>query len=174
MLGIITSFIAACVLVGSLLLPLFCHADELVVGDRLMLTSMQCPVGEIAGTATVTDGDTIRLNGMAIRLQGVAAPELDEGGGYAAAAYLRRLVNDELVRCQLNGEASYQRCVGICSTDGVDNIALVDLGYLSIVNGVARACPRYSPDHYLEAEKYAKADGATISRWYPLPSYCKE
>jgi endonuclease YncB( thermonuclease family) len=38
----------------------------------------------ITGPASVTDGDTIRVLGRAIRLQGVAAPERDDADGPAA------------------------------------------------------------------------------------------
>jgi hypothetical protein len=39
--------------------------------------------------------------------------------------------------------------------------------------GVARDCPRFSQGRYAEAEGQAAAQGATISRVYPLPGYCR-
>jgi endonuclease YncB( thermonuclease family) len=47
---------------------------------------------EITGPASVTEADTIRVVGFAMRLQGVAAPERYGVDGPAATAFLRQLV----------------------------------------------------------------------------------
>ncbi len=46
----------------------------------------------ITGRAHVVDGDTVDVVGVRVRLQGVAAPELDERGGRAAQRYLHERV----------------------------------------------------------------------------------
>ena len=46
-----------------------------------------CPVGSVTGEVTyVRDGDTIELGALAIRLNGVAAPEWDAGRPETTAA----------------------------------------------------------------------------------------
>jgi hypothetical protein len=52
----------------------------------------------------VRDGDTLELGGMAIRLQGLAAPEGDESGDAEATKAIRPLVDGRRLRCELNGE----------------------------------------------------------------------
>ena len=50
----------------------------------------------------VRDGDTIELGPIAIRLQGIAAPERDEPGGRDAADAMRNLVLGKDLRCDLS------------------------------------------------------------------------
>ena len=52
----------------------------------------------------VRDGDTIELGPIAIRLEGIAAPERDEPGGAAAADAMRDLVLGKDLRCDLTGD----------------------------------------------------------------------
>ena len=52
----------------------------------------------------VRDGDTIELGPIAVRLQGIAAPERDEAGGAAAADAMRDLVLGRDLRCDLTGD----------------------------------------------------------------------
>lgn len=115
----------------------------------------------LTGTVThVRDGDTIELAGVAIRLNGVAAPELDEPVGQEAKRYMHELVAGETVRCDLNGERSYDRVIGVCFLDGQDIGA-------SIINaGLARDCPRFSGGRY-------DAIDTAASKRLPLPGYCK-
>jgi endonuclease YncB( thermonuclease family) len=80
--------------------------------------------------ATVTDGDTLTLNGAPYRLDGIDAPEtdqvcLDENGavwtcGIEARDQLKRFVGKRDVRCDGNKyDPVYRnRRVGICWTDG--------------------------------------------------------
>lgn len=112
------------------------------------------------------DGDTIEVAGVPIRLHGLAAPESGEPGGRAATTAMRRLVDGRKVRCELDGERTYDRCVGICYLDSVDIAAEL------VRQGVARDCPRYNGGRYAEAEREAAGDGATIADSYILPAYC--
>lgn len=109
------------------------------------------------GTITsVRDGDTFLLDGLPIRLKGVAAPESREPMGRESTANLRTLVGQR-VACILTGEVSYDRMVGWCSLIGAD------LGDMQIAAGLARRCPSFDPMH-----RYPESPGSTL----PLPPYC--
>jgi endonuclease YncB( thermonuclease family) len=70
-----------------------------------------CAPGALTGEVTfVRDGDTIELGAMAIRLNGLAAPEWDAPGGFEATAAMRDLVLGKVITCELDGEATYDRC----------------------------------------------------------------
>ena len=104
---------------------------------------------------------------MPIRLNGLAAPEWDEPGGQAATRAMVELVDGRNLRCELDGERTGDRCVGVCYLEGVDIAAEM------VAAGLARDCPRYSGGRYRDAELKAAAAGATIGQTYPLPGYCR-
>ena len=105
---------------------------------------------------------------MAIRFEGIAAPEGSEPGGAEAAAAIEALVlGKEEVRCELTGKRTYDRCVAVCYLDGADIEAIM------VRVGFALDCPRYSGGRHAEAERRAAAEGATIGEVYALPGYCK-
>jgi endonuclease YncB( thermonuclease family) len=80
-----------------------------------------CQRGAWTGQVTfVRDGDTIEVRGLPIRLNGLAAPEWDEPGGDAAMDAMIELVEGRTLRCELNGERTHDRCVGVCYLDGAD------------------------------------------------------
>ncbi len=115
----------------------------------------------------IRDGDTIEVETggeiVPIRLNGLAAPEREEPGGPEATAAMRIIVDEAggRLRCELTGETSYDRQIGVCFTpDGQDIAALM------VALGVARDCPRYSGGRYAEFETEA-------SRALPLPGYCR-
>ena len=54
----------------------------------------------------VRDGDTIEVGPIAIRLQGIAAPEANEPGGAVAAEAMRDLILGKDLRCDLTGDRS--------------------------------------------------------------------
>lgn len=119
--------------------------------------SASCSSGPLTGEVTyVRDGDTIEVAGVPIRLGGLAAPESDEPAGRAATVAMRRLVDGRELRCELNGERTYDRCVGVCYLGGKD------IATKLVREGVARDCPRYSRGRYAQAERRAAAEGATI------------
>jgi len=120
----------------------------------------------IAGTVThVRDGDTIEVEGVPIRLQGLSAPERGEPFGKASSDFMRALVLGKSLRCKLNGEKTYDRLVGTCFLDGSDISALI------IRAGLARDCPRYSGGRYAADERQAKRTG--LHNAYRLPGYCR-
>lgn len=114
----------------------------------------------------VRDGDTLELLGRAIRLQGVAAPELRDPLGAESRAALQRLVLGRTIACAPDGTRTHGRIVAVCSVDGRD------LGAALVAAGLARDCPRFSGGRYAALEQAAAARGAPIARVYPLPAYC--
>ena len=71
------------------------------------------------------------------------------------------------VVCELDGEATYDRCAAICALDSAD------IAEELVRRRLARDCPGYSGGRYREAEQQAAARGAMIGETYPLPSYCR-
>jgi micrococcal nuclease len=116
----------------------------------------------LTGAVThVRDGDTIEIAEVPIRLNGVSAPELDEPLGKQSKKFMRELVEGRVVRCELNGQKTYDRFVGTCYLDGKD------IGISVIGAGLALDCPRYSSGRYAEFEQAAARDLIT------LPKYCR-
>jgi endonuclease YncB( thermonuclease family) len=115
----------------------------------------------------VRDGDTLELEGRAIRLRGVAAPELRDPLGPESREALRQLVAGRTVACTPDGTRTYGRIVAVCTVDGRD------LGAALVAAGLARDCPHYSGGRYAALERAAAARGAPIGRVYPLPAYCR-
>ena len=95
------------------------HAASLVIAAGLLTGPM------LTGPARVVDGDTIRVDGRAVRLSGIDAPELAQlcGGascGVAARAALRRLTFSKTITCVEETRDRYKRIVARCVADGVD------------------------------------------------------
>ena len=68
-----------------------------------------------------------------------AAPARADAFGPEARAEMRRIIGDQVVRCELNGERSYERWVGVCHLpDGTD------IGAEIIHRGLALDCARWS------------------------------
>ena len=121
----------------------------------------------LTGTVThVRDGDTIEVDDVPIRLEGIAAPELNEPGGQEATTAMKTLVEGKKVLCELTGERSYDRMIGVCYYPALKH-RLNDLGYFMVSSGHARDCPRFSKG------RYAQYELATVLRTYMLPRYCK-
>lgn len=116
----------------------------------------------ITGTVThVRDGDTIEVGEVPIRMNGVSAPELDEPLGERAKKFMLDLVMGQPVRCELNGQKSYDRFVGICY------LRDKDIGLSVIEAGLALDCPRYSGGRYVDLEQ------AVARERIKLPKYCE-
>ncbi|WP_191062502.1 thermonuclease family protein [Geminicoccus harenae] len=126
----------------------------------LVLLPHSAAAETLHGHGKVTDGDTLRVGGVAVRLQGIAAPEMDESGGSAAKAYLRELAEGRTVVCALTGERTHGRRVGTCWVDSQD------LAEAVIAAGLARDCPRFSGGRYAGVEQPEAAE-------LPLPGYCR-
>jgi endonuclease YncB( thermonuclease family) len=131
----------------------------LLIAGALFIVEQQGDHEDLAGQASVIDGDTLRVAGQKVRLQGLAAPELQEPGGRAAKNAMIQIVEGQQVSCELDGTTSYDRVVGICYADGRDAAAEL------VMRGLARDCPRFSRGRYRDMET-AAAQGL------PLPGYC--
>jgi hypothetical protein len=67
-------------------------------------SAAQCFNGTLVGEVTyVRDGDTIELGSMAIRFQGIAAPEWGEPGSAEVTQAIEVLVLGKQVRCEVTG-----------------------------------------------------------------------
>jgi endonuclease YncB( thermonuclease family) len=117
----------------------------------------------VAGQAngqTVTDGDTIKLNGTTYRLWGIDAPETkqwcgDYPAGVQATATLAYLMKGKTITCEGRGHDLYGRTIGLCRADGED------LGAAMVQLGMAWAFVRYSRD-YVQLEERARADNLGV------------
>ncbi len=120
---------------------------------------------DIAGIASVIDGDTIVIHGTHIRLSGIDAPEsgqhcADGAGvkylcGQKAAFALANMLAQHSVTCRDQGQDRYGRTLGRCFLGASDvQAALVRAGW-------AIAYRRYSQD-YVGDEEAAHAAKAGI------------
>ena len=104
----------------------------------------------IEGRVTVVrDVDTIVVAGTPVRLNGLDGPETSTRVGREARSFMTRLVRGETVNCQLNGQRTYDRWVGICYLGGQD------LAAIAVANGHALDCRRYSGRRYRDLETTA-------------------
>ncbi|TDE35453.1 thermonuclease family protein [Antarcticimicrobium sediminis] len=95
---------------------------------------------------TVRDVDTIVVVGTPVRLNGLDGPEVSTRPGRDAALFMRRLVGGKVVTCELNGERTYDRWVGVCFLEGQDIAAI------AVSQGHALDCARYSGGRYHKYE----------------------
>ncbi len=103
----------------------------------------------IVGQVWIVDGDSIRLAGRSIRLDGIDAPEwdqtcLDASGrswrcGLAASRALRERTRGQTVTCQPRALDRYGRTIAVCAlADGSDlNAWMVRQGW-AIASGFSR------------------------------------
>ena len=116
-------------------------------------------LADVAGIASVIDGDTSEVHGQRIRLHGIDAPEsrqlcrLDSKPwqcGKDATNALAEKIARRPVTCEDLGRDRYKRIVARCSVAGED------LEKWMVANGWALAYRRYSLD-YVEEEADAQA-----------------
>ena len=119
---------------------------------------------DIVGEAKITDGDTLIINDIRIRFTGSDAPESSYYGktqtcngpqgewdcGKAATLKLKELVNNQEVRCKVEGKDRYGRILGICY------VGDIDLQSEMVRSGMAVAYLKYS-DRYENEQKEAKS-----------------
>lgn len=114
-----------------------------------------------ATAQTVTDGDTIKLDGTIYRLWGIDAPETQQTcpdgwpAGRLATTQLQTLIKGRPVVCEAKDTDRYGRTVAICRAGGED------LGALMVRSGMAWAFVRYSSD-YVDQEACAKSAGVGV------------
>jgi len=105
---------------------------------------------QVIGYVThVRDVDTIEVGNVAIRLNGLDGPELSTNIGQQAKRFMTELVLNQQVTCELTGERSYDRQIGVCFLNGED------IGAIAVSNGYALDCRRYSGGRYAAFETHA-------------------
>ena len=118
----------------------------------------------VIGTATVVDGDTLRIGGEAFRLEGIDAPELAQTcgswpAGEEARRALARLIASRSerqgVRCERGGTDRYGRTTARCFAGETD------LGGALVRSGMAYAGTTWSV-RYLADEIRARFDGVGL------------
>jgi endonuclease YncB( thermonuclease family) len=121
---------------------------------------------DVAGQASVVDGDTIVVDGERVRLQGIDAPELhqtciaygqDWPCGRTAAEWLREHLHGRQVECVGHARDRYQRLLAVCYVGGEH------LNERIVREGWALDFRKYSTD-YLQAEAEARRAGAGVWR----------
>lgn len=124
----------------------------------LLLPATAMPAQPLAGTASVTDGDTLEIHGQRIRLHGIDAPESGQlchrNGepwrcGQTAALALSDFIGRRVVSCEPRDKDRYGRIVAVCSVGGTN------INRWLVAEGHALAYRQYSMD-YVRDETAAK------------------
>ena len=102
----------------------------------------------MSGHARVVDGDTIDVDGVRIRLEGIDAPESGQrckrriigrwACGTAATQALEKLVEGKTVHCEHSGHDKYGRTLAVC------NAGDIEINAWMVRHGLAWAFVRYS------------------------------
>lgn len=133
----------------------------------LALIPSLAAAGDITGRASVIDGDTIEINGVRLRFEGIDAPESRQicenaaGKGYrcgqaSAKALDAFLAKSRPTTCTATG-SSYDRVVGYCvRADGAD------VNTWMVRNGHAIDWRKYSGGRYATEQAAAQAEHAGI------------
>lgn len=118
-----------------------------------------------SGVAHVTDGDSLRLGDVSIRLHGIDAPEMrqsctnENGKKWACGVWsrdeLRKIVAGKRVTCTPHELDRFGRQIATCRVGGQD------IGALMVERGAAVAYTRFSKD-YVPQERLARAAGRGI------------
>ncbi|WP_374188720.1 thermonuclease family protein [Sinorhizobium sojae] len=104
--------------------------------------------GELQGAAIASDGDSLRLDGRRVRIEGIDAPEIGQSCrrgedawdcGAEARRRLASLVEGATTRCRLHGRDRYGRELGICESGGRDVGRAMVLSGLAVSYGLYRA-----------------------------------
>jgi len=91
----------------------------------------------LRGTVThVRDGDTIEVNGIAVRLSALDCPENDTRQGMIATKLAKQFQGAKAT-CELTGAKTYDRVVGYCSIGGND------FGSYMMRNSSCKIWPKY-------------------------------
>ena len=127
----------------------------------LLIAALESAVyADVAGRASVVDGDTIDIHGERIRLHGIDAPESAQSCrrgsevwrcGQQAAQALADKIGPRTVRCEEQDRDRYGRIVAKCFVDNED------LSEWLVLEGWAVAYVYYS-DEYTRSEASAKSN----------------
>ena len=134
----------------------------------------------ISNNITVTDGDTIRMDGERIRIWGIDAPELKQSclqadhswfcGIKAREAFLK-FIEGASLRCEVVHKDRYSRKVSRCFIISTDSrVNGKDIGAEMVRSGWALDYERYSRGTYaLEQEEARRAERGIWSGKFDLP-----
>jgi endonuclease YncB( thermonuclease family) len=147
----------------------------LALGIFLAMT-LPASADDLAGQASIIDGDTLEIHGTRIRLWGIDAPESDqlcrnEDGehyrcGQKAANDIDAFLARHPVECVEVDRDQYRRAVAVCTVAGTD------LADWLVRNGHALDWPKYSQGDYAAAQDEAKRaersiwSGSFIEPWH--------
>ena len=127
----------------------------------------------VTGRASVTDGDTLEIRDVDIRLHEIDGPESAQtciaGGqrwpcGRRSAHALAAKIDRGTVRCAGHDRDRYGRLIAVCYAGGTD------LNAWLVRNGWALAYRRYARD-YVPEERQAEADDAGVWRGQFVPPW---
>ena len=145
---------------------------DLAIGSALVAACILLPMmanpatsATLSGKADVIDADTIKINGIPIRLYGIDAPEgrqtcQRDGRSYPCGKqsikWLVDLIAGKPVHCELLERDDFGRFLAVCSVDDVElNAAMVSQGW-------ALAFVKYS-NRYVPQQK--RAEMANLGLW---------
>ena len=155
------------------------------IGALAVLAGLVAPAhADVIGRACVTDGDTVMIggkrrhaqcvDGVAVRLYGIASPDLDQicktaAGqpwrcGRAAASALLKTLGNSSVTCEGDATDESGRVLAICYVGGDEVNALM------VRNGAALAY-RDHTDRYVPLEDAARADRIGVWQGDFLPPW---
>ena len=129
---------------------------------------------DLTGHARVVDGDTLDINGIRVRLEGIDAPEAGQNcphrfwgswaAGRGATSALKSLIGGRVVSCRRRGRGKYGRILGVCRVGDTEiNAEMVRRGY-------AWAFTKYSQS-YVGEERAARARRVGIWQRHCLPAW---
>lgn len=140
----------------------------------LLLLSVPALAEEIAGQASVIDGDTIEITGTRIRLHGIDAPESrqtcrDGAGreyrcGQRAAFALADRIGRSTVFCRQTDTDRYRRIVAVCRVKGAD------MNQWMVRQGWAIAYRQYGLDYVPDEEAAERAHAGMWAGSFVPPS----
>ncbi|MCO6407365.1 thermonuclease family protein [Hoeflea alexandrii] len=128
----------------------------------VLVATSPAAASDIAGRASVVDGDTIEIQGKRIRFDGIDAPEARQScqdatgksyrcGRVSAEALDAFLAKSRPTACTVTGK-SWDRFVAACRrADGAD------VNRWMVANGHAIDWPKYSRGRYASVQREAKA-----------------
>ncbi|MCD0168052.1 thermonuclease family protein [Deinococcus sp. 23YEL01] len=132
----------------------------LLLAITLASTAAAQVPASVTGVPTVTDGDTLQIRGVKVRLFGIDAPESSQqcvragkayGCGREAAFALSDLVRNKTVTCARRDTDRYGRMVGVCTVGGTE------INRWLVTQGWALPYLQYGGGVYSEAASQAKA-----------------
>lgn len=139
----------------------------------MLLLPMVVSAQTITGVASVTDGDSLEIRGMRIRLHGIDAPESNQlcirpSGerwrcGQQAALALSDRIGRRGVTCVQRDIDRYERIIAVCSLDGID------LNGWMVREGWAAAYRQYSRDYVSDEADARRARRNIWSGTFVMP-----